>query len=261
MIARATIAGTDVLRQEGAGVPLVLLHGIGSDAETWRGVMERLSGRAVLAWDAPGYGASEPLARAHPTPDDYADRLLALLDAAGIARAAIAGHSLGALVAGRFAARAPGRVASLALLSPALGYGVAPGAALPPAVQGRIDELERLGPAAFAAARAARLVARAEALPGVTRAMAAVNPPGYAQAARALGAGDLLADAPSLRGPVRVAVGSEDSVTPPANARRLHDALPEPLELAIVPGCGHALPQEDPDAVAALLGEEPAHAR
>ena len=110
----------------------------------------------------------------------------------GVGCIILAGHSLGALLTVNFAASRPERVAALALLSPASGYRVLQGQALPDAVQARIDDLDRLGPDAFVVARSPRLVHRPEArravLAGVQQAMAAVHPPGYAQAVRALGA-------------------------------------------------------------------------
>ncbi len=257
---RETIAGTVLLRRRGNGMslPLVLLHGIGSDAETWAPLMQALDPAIdVLAWDAPGYGNSEAVKPAYPTADDYAARLTAVLDALSLPCVVLAGHSLGSLFAARFALRQPARVARLALMAPALGYGVPPGDALPPAVQARIDDLASLGPADFAAKRAARLVHgdKPAVLAGVQRAMAAVNLAGYAQAVRALGAGTLLADAAELHQPTMVAVGTEDVVAPPVNARRVHAVLRTPLALHLVPAVGHALPQEEPALVAALLAD------
>lgn len=246
-------AGVFLTHQPGAGIPLMLLHGVGSDALSWAAAIP--PGRAAYAWNAPGYGASQALPNPSPTPADYAVRLLAVLDALGLARVALVGHSLGALFAGAFAARHPERLAALAFLSPALGYRVPPGAAMPPGVQARIDDLSALGPEAFAEKRAARLLFRPEgaALAGVRRGMAAVNPAGYAQAVRALGAGDLLADAARIDLPALVATGAEDVVTPPDNARALHAALPAPGALTMLPACGHAMAQEAPAAAMALL--------
>jgi pimeloyl-ACP methyl ester carboxylesterase len=213
----------------------------------------------LYAWDAPGYGASQPLVMASPRPSDYADTLADVLDALDLGRIVLVGHSLGSLFAGSFAATHPARVAALALLSPALGYRVATGAALPPNVQSRIDDIERLGPEAFAASRAARLVYTPERKPDVLArvrsAMAALNKTGYAQAVRALGHGDLLADAARVTAPTRVAIGAEDAVTPPAGARELHAALKNPLDYQEIAATGHALPQEAPIAVAWLLEE------
>jgi pimeloyl-ACP methyl ester carboxylesterase len=130
---------------------------------------------------------------------------------------------------------------------------------LPPNVQSRIDDIERLGPEAFAASRAARLVYSPETKPDVLSrvrsAMAALNETGYAHAVRALGHGDLLADAARITAPTSVAIGAEDAVTPPTGARALHAALANPLEYREFAATGHALPQEAPIAVARLLEE------
>jgi pimeloyl-ACP methyl ester carboxylesterase len=254
---REQVAGVELLWRPGAG-GIVLLHGIGSDAATWAPMMAALDpALAVMAWDAPGYGQSAPLPEVSPTPTHYADRLAAVLDGLGWDRVVLVGHSLGALFAARFAVLHPRRVRGLMLLSPALGYGVTAGAALPPNVQARIDDLDALGPEEFAAKRAARLVyrphAKADVLAGVRRAMAAVNPAGYAQAVRALAAGSLLTDAACIIVPSVVAVGAEDVVTPPPNAQAVREALVQARALALVPDVGHALPQEAPEAVAGML--------
>lgn len=265
-------AGTALLHRPGVGVgvgagtggapgdapPLVLLHGIGSDAASWSGVLAALDPAvAAFAWDAPGYGGSDPLPEASPRPADYADRLGSVLDALGVGAIVLAGHSLGCLFAAAFAARHPGRVRVLALLSPALGYGIPPGQPLPRGVGARLDDLAALGPAGMAEKRAARLVHGPERKPAVLeavrRAMAAIRPDGYVAAVRALAAGDLLADARTLEIPVSVAVGAEDVVTPPANAEAVDAVLRHPLGRRLVADAGHALPQEEPATVAKLL--------
>lgn len=258
---RIQVADTALLHRPGddARPALVLLHGIGSAADSWARLLAALDPAiGVYAWDAPGYGRSAPVVARAPVPDDYAARLAAVLDALALDRVVLAGHSLGALFAGRFAAAWPGRVAALALLSPAAGGRVPAGGALPAAMQARLDDLARLGPAAFAAARAPRLLARPAEQPAVLadvqRAMAAVHPQGYAQAVHALAAGDLAADAAGIAAPVVVAVGAQDQVTPPAQAGAIHATLRRPAGLHVIPACGHALPQEAPETAAALLG-------
>lgn len=239
---------------------VVMLHGIGSHGASFAPLIDALpSTLDVVAWNAPGYGGSRPIIASHPTAAAYADALLRLLDALRLDRIVLLGHSLGCLFAANFAARYPDRVAALALLSPALGYRVGPNQALPETVQNRIDELRQLGPRDFAGKRAARLVYRPETKPGlvagVRDAMAAVDPVGYMQAARALGTGDLLADAAQLQAKTLVAVGAQDVVTPPENARALYAALRHPAGYHEIAEAGHALPQEDPKAVAGLLRE------
>lgn len=48
-------------REQGSGIPLMLLHGISSGAASWHKQMA-LNGFRVLAWDMPGYGESPMLA-------------------------------------------------------------------------------------------------------------------------------------------------------------------------------------------------------
>jgi pimeloyl-ACP methyl ester carboxylesterase len=107
---------------EAGGVPIVLLHGV---TATRRYVvmgsrtLER-SGHRVIAYDARGHGHSSPA----PTPDAYGYELLAadlraVLDAAGAQRAVLAGASMGAHTAVRFALEHPERVAALAIITPA----------------------------------------------------------------------------------------------------------------------------------------------
>jgi pimeloyl-ACP methyl ester carboxylesterase len=259
---RSHARGIHYVRRTGNGAtrPLVLLHGIGSNAGSFAALLTALPETIdAIAWDAPGYGQSEPLPIAMPSPRDYADTLAKFLDTLGMASVALAGHSLGALFAASFAKHYPDRVSALALISPALGYGVVPGAALPDGVQSRIDEIRELGPAAFAKKRAARLVgdpqARPEIVAAVQQAMGSVNPDGYVQAVYALGAGQLLSDAASITAPSIVAVGTLDQITPPKNARAAHAALANAIGYHEVTGAGHALPQEEPAALAHILAE------
>ena len=244
--------------EAGAGPPLVLLHGIGSSAESWRDQLAGLADvRHVLAWDAPGYGASTPLPSARPTAADYAGRLALLLDALGLERIALAGHSLGALIAGAFAARRPGRVERLVLADAALGHGVDPAAPLPARVRQRLDDLAAQGPEEFARRRAPRLLSAAATpaqLERVRETMARIDPAGYRQAAAMLAQGDLRADAGAVTAPTLVLCGGEDAVTPPQSNRALAAAIAGAryVELA---GAGHASHVERPDAFNAAVRE------
>jgi len=260
-VARATpgfAAGIAFLRRSGRGVPIVLLHGIGSNAQSFVPLIGALPEDAdIIAWNAPGYANSEMLAPSKPAPCDYAAALTQFLDALALKHIILGGHSLGCLFAGSFTAQNPSRVAALALLSPALGYRVAPGEPLPPAVQARIDEIEALGPQAFADKRAARLVNGPERKPLVFAAvrdgMAAVNVAGYAHAVNALAAGDLIADCARITAPTVVAIGAKDVITPPANGRAAYGALPNALGYHEIADAGHALPLENPAAVASHI--------
>jgi pimeloyl-ACP methyl ester carboxylesterase len=248
--------------QFGAVTPLVMLHGIGSNASSYAALMACMAGdRPVVAWDAPGYGGSEPLQTEWPSVDDYASALARLLDQLGLERVDLMGHSLGALVAGRFALRFAARVDRLVLASPALGYGTRPGGELAPAAAARLQALVSEGAERFAASRGPRLVhARhhASLVAGVVKAMSEVRLPGYAHASRMLSCGDLVLDGIQLPMRTLVLVGAEDEVTPPQNCRRLFEAMVAAKaelghRLEIVPDAGHALPQEQPRVVADII--------
>lgn len=255
----AHAVGLSYLDRPGAGGgAIVLLHGIGSNARSFAPLMAELpAGSRVVAWDAPGYGRSEPLQTHAPTASDYAARLVGLLDHLGITRCTLLGHSLGTLTAARVAVEAPERVESLVLISPALGYAAAPGAPLPAVVAARVADLDRLGPEGFAQARAAGLVAdpvaRPDVLAAVRQSMAAVRRPGYDHAASLLAASWLLDDVARVHTPTLVLVGDRDRVTPPENARKVFDALTASgaqRAYQEIEGAAHAVCQEQPAAVA-----------
>ncbi|MCA1857763.1 alpha/beta hydrolase [Massilia oculi] len=95
---------------------IVLIHGAQNDHSVWALQSRYLAhhGYAVLAPDLPGHGRSAGPALA--SVEAMADWILALLAAAGVRRALLAGHSMGSLVALETAARAPQLAAGLALL-------------------------------------------------------------------------------------------------------------------------------------------------
>ncbi|MEV7192866.1 alpha/beta fold hydrolase [Streptomyces sp. NPDC093510] len=99
----------------GEGLPLVLVHpGVG-DSRIWDGILPRLTERhRVIRYDARGYGRSPAPTTSYSLVED----LIAVLDHYGIARAALAGSSMGGATAISLALRDPARVASLALVVP-----------------------------------------------------------------------------------------------------------------------------------------------
>ncbi len=239
----------------GAALPLVLLHGIGSGAASWVQQLEALGAtRRVLAWDAPGYGESTPVAAASPVASDYANVLKAWLDALGVARCVLVGHSLGAIVAGAFAAANPARVAGLLLISPAGGYGAAEPEVRASKRDARLAMLAGLGPAGLAETRSANMLsphADETARDWVRWNMSRVVPHGYAQATHLLANADLAADLAAFTGRVAVAVGAKDSITLPAACARLARIARAPFQT--VPRAGHAGYIEAPTAYNTIL--------
>ena len=234
-------------REAGQGTALVLLHGIGAGSGSWVGQLEGLaSSFRVIAWDAPGYGASAPLPQAQPLAGDYARVLAEFLQALKIDALALVGHSLGTIMAAAWAARPTAKLRRLVLASPARGYAQATPEARAAKYRERIELVERLGIEGMAAQRAARLCApgaAADAIEIVRRNMARCTPGGYAQAAHMLANDDLALHLGKVGVPTAVLCGELDSVTPPAACKQVADDAGAPFTL--LPGAGHACYVED----------------
>lgn len=102
-------------RADASGTPILALHGITATHRAWHHVADALPGRRIVAPDLRGRGRSNAL----PGPwslRDHADDQVRVLDALGIDRAFVVGHSMGAFVTVRLAAAHPDRVAGVVLV-------------------------------------------------------------------------------------------------------------------------------------------------
>lgn len=103
----------------GEGDAILLVHGFGGDLNNWLFNIDALAAAGpVYALDLPGHGESAKLME-KPGLDALTDAVEALMQAAGLERAHLVGHSLGGAVAANLALRDAGRVRSLTLISPA----------------------------------------------------------------------------------------------------------------------------------------------
>lgn len=101
----------------GRGPAVVLLHGLGGFAQSWRHTIDALATRAtVFAVDLPGFGRSAKPRTAYRL-GYFARALHGFLDAMGIAQASLVGHSLGGSVAVTYALTHPARVERVALVA------------------------------------------------------------------------------------------------------------------------------------------------
>jgi pimeloyl-ACP methyl ester carboxylesterase len=109
------------VRDWGGGRPVVLLHGLASNARIWDGVATRLvgAGLRVVALDLRGHGASDQPDGGYGFAEVAADLRAAVADLA-LERPLLVGHSWGANVALEYAAARPGEVAGLGLVDGAL---------------------------------------------------------------------------------------------------------------------------------------------
>ncbi|MBU0798263.1 MAG: alpha/beta hydrolase [Alphaproteobacteria bacterium] len=233
---------------------VIFLHGAGMDRSVWSGQLRYFAshGWSVLAVDLPGHGNSEGPAQGPSLPDiaAMADWVARLIDAAGLSRAALVGHSMGALVALAATARHPDRVSALALLGAAAAMPVHPDllnaaatgnhAAIDSMVNWGVGRPAHIGghiaPGLWVAGASLRLLERID----------------YAVLASDLAACNAYDDGPvdaaKVLCPALVLIGEADRMTPPKAGRALAAALPDPHPV-VLPGTGHMMMVEQPDLV------------
>lgn len=226
------------------GVPLLFLHGVGSDRTAWDRQLDQFGAeRLCLAIDYPGYGDSDFIFSADR--GRYADAAVAVLDALEISQAHVCGLSLGGVVAIAMAHRAPERIASLILADTFARH---------PDGQVIHDRslagARELGMAGLAEARADALLAqpagpavRAE----VIATMARIRPAAYELAAAAVWLADQREEAAAIAAPTMILCGSEDRITPPTLSDELKSLIPH-AGLIEIAGAGH-LPNLEKAAV------------
>jgi len=222
---------------------LVLVPGLGSDAAVWRPTIDAL-------------GTGHDCRVGETLRDDSLRGMAARILADAPPRFALAGVSMGGMVALEMMRVAPDRVTRLALFD----------------TNARADTPEqsqrrRASDAAMLAADDLRALSAPFIAfmihPGAERAVhdaladmtLRVGAAAYVRQNRAVAARDDLR--PVLSGiavPTMVAVGAQDLMTPPALAREMQEAIPG-ATLSVIPDCGHLPPIERPDATAALLRE------
>lgn len=109
--------GRVAFQARGNGAPLVLIHGVGLQSAAWGPQIETLSRtHHVIALDMPGHGESDPLPVGTPL-EGFIEWTVEVLEALDLGPVNLAGHSMGALIAGSIAVHHPQKLAKVALLN------------------------------------------------------------------------------------------------------------------------------------------------
>ena len=225
----------------GAAMPIVFLHGVGSDKSVWHPQLAHFGrSRRAIAFDYPGYGDSDA-APDGTTRDDYAGAILSAMSELGIGRAHVCGLSLGGVIAIALHHAAADRCASLILADTFAvhpdGQGIydrsiAGSRDLPAMAEARVD---------FLLAQPADPAVRRE----VVETMSRIDPAAYRIGAEAVWLADQRARVAQIHIPTLIVCGKEDQPTPPELSRDLHAMIPQ-SRLAMIGGAGHLTNLEAP---------------
>lgn len=243
---------------------IVFIHGAGLDHTCWQLPSRWFAwhGWSVLAVDLPAHGRSEgpPL----DSISAMSDWVQAVLDAAGVEAAALVGHSMGAVIAMETAACRPGRVTRLALLGISSAMPVHP-ALLTAAKVEPAHAYDMMTGWCFA--NAAKVGGNPTPGMWMTGGARALLGRGRDQAL----ATDLAAcnawttaaiSAAAIKTSTLLVLGESDVMTPARKGRELANLIPG-SSVVTLPGCGHMMMQERPDAtldaLIAHFGRAPAN--
>jgi 3-oxoadipate enol-lactonase len=231
------------------GIPLVFVNALGTDLRSWDGVVPHLKDRhPVLRFDERGHGLSD-CPPAPYTIHDFSTDLLELLDQLEISPAIFVGISVGGMIALDFAASWPERVLSMVLCDTAPVIGTAD------LWNERIHKLREHGMEFMAEAILARWFAPTfkerfpAAYQGYYNMLTRMPIEGYTGTCEAIRDADLTEASRTIEAHSLILCGTEDVSTPPDIVRGLAELMPN-AEFREIPGAGHSICIEQPDAVA-----------
>ena len=226
------------------GAPqLILVHGAGGNHQHWGAAIRNLRSANVLALDLPGHGRSS--GTGHQTIGDYAAFVVGFMDALGLKRAIIAGHSMGGATAMTTALNYPQRVAGLILVGTGARLRV-----LPKILEGTLDDFENTVELICGYAYAQR--APRELVRQGQQQMLRVVPQTIHDDFAACNAFDITERLEEIRCPTLVICGTEDTLTPPKYASFLAERIAG-AELKLVEGAGHMVMVEKAGEVAEAI--------
>lgn len=239
------------LEGEDGASGLVLLNSIGTDMDLWEPLIPALRARfAVLRIDTRGHGASDAPEEDY-TMRQLADDVFAVMDCAGLTTAAVAGVSLGGMIAMDMALARPERVDAAALVCTSATMDRA-------AWQSRVDTVRSEGMAAIADLAMGRFLSPGFAAANlglaatIRRQLLTMDPAGYAGCAAAIRDMTLVDAIKDIVCPVLVVTGDTDTSTPWAgHGEHLIARIPGALHRALP--CAHLAPIEAPEALVGAM--------
>lgn len=248
-----TIEGLAV-EVEGAGDPVLFVHGLGGTSNSWTPQAMALSGRyRMIRPDLPGSGRSSLTGKL--SVEGLVETLERLLGVLGAERAHLVGHSMGTILCQHLAARRPSMVRSLALFGP---FPEPPeanrGALKERGAKARKEGMAEIAEATLQAGTAAATRSDNPVAAAFVRESLMRQPgEGYGATCEAL-AEAKAADLSLIGCPVLLVTGDEDKVAPPATMRAMDEALKD-SSATVLNRCGHWTPIEKAAECSRALGD------
>lgn len=233
----------------------VLVHGVGLDRRMWDGVSRCLAGRLpCIAFDMPCHGEA-PVPEGEVTLATFADALADIVDGLD-GLPVVAGFSMGAMVAQRFALDRPDALQGLVLMNAVFDRDEGQRAA----ILQRLAAVERDGPAGMADSAIERWFteefrkASPELVEPVRRRLLANDPAAYLAAYRVFATADaeLAGEAGRIACPTLAMTAEHDINSTPAMSRALARTIPDARAL-VLGGLAHGAPIEAPEQVAGAI--------
>jgi len=244
----ATINGINIHHDvHGDGPPIVFVHGLGATSNVWHGQRTTFSKNyRVITYDRSGSGRSQRGPESYSI-DFWTDELAGLLDHLAVPSAVVVGHSLGSMVAQRFAGTHPDRTRALILAGGEAVLGPEEKKAM--TERARTIEAHGLDAVADAWLTTALSPATREANPalaGLAREMFLTNDAKtYALHCLALRDGDVRSDHRNIACPTLLTVGDQDLVTPLSWQRQIAAGIAN-SQIRIIPNTAHMTMLETP---------------
>lgn len=234
---------------EGAGPPVVFIHGLGATSNVWHAQRTTLSTYfRVIVYDRSGCGRSPGSPGAYSI-DGWADELAGLLDDLGVARTVVVGHSLGSMIAQRFAGKYPSRIRALVLAGGEAELSPEGKEILTERAQTiKADGLTAAVGSWLDGVLSAKTRTGNPALAGLLRAMfLAYDDATYAQQCLALRDGNVRGDHAHIGCPTLLLVGDQDLVTPLSWQQQIAAAIAG-SRIGIIADTAHMTMLESPAA-------------
>ncbi len=231
-----------------AEVPrIVFVHGSGDSAACWQSQIAFLGEERALAVDLPGHGSRvQDAGPPEMSVRDYALDVRQQMQAAGLVRPLVAGHSLGGAIVLQLALEWGDELSGLILIGTGARLRVLP-ALLESARNDQTGTLMQIRGLARQPGDSPKTLDSARLLTPLAEGV-------FYRDLAACNAFDVMADLPRIALPALVVCGEQDVMTPPKYAEYLRAHLPNAI-LRMIPEAGHDVMRAQPEALNAVIGE------